>query len=198
MTMHSKIGSFSYDDERARGGGHDPVIVSRKLASGLGELPVGLILSRDQAGAAVPYEAVAAEAIGAGDGTDKTFSATLAKHPVQPGSVAVSDGVEDFADDGLGRLTGDAGGSGTINYATGAVAVEFHAAPANARARRGRLRPAVLGRPWMRPWTRPCPGPVWSSYTARFARMCSRWRVGPGRALGRPARAHGRSRHLAV
>ncbi|QLA11512.1 hypothetical protein [Desulfolutivibrio sulfodismutans] len=108
------------------------MIVSRKLASGLGELPVGLILSRDQAGAAVPYEAVAAEAIGAGDGTDKTFSATLAKHPVQPGSVAVSDGVEDFADDGLGRLTGDAGGSGTINYATGAVAVEFHAAPANA------------------------------------------------------------------
>jgi len=130
--MKAKVGSFSYNDERARGGGHDPVIVSRLLATGLGALPVGLILSRDAAGKAVPYEAVTAEAIGAGDGTDKTFSATLAKHPVQPGSVAVSDGVEDFADDGLGRLTGDAGGSGSVNYTTGAVSVEFHAAPANA------------------------------------------------------------------
>lgn len=130
--IHGKVGTFSYDDERARGGGHDPVIVSRLIAAGLGKLPVGLILSRDAAGHAVPFEAVAAEVIGTGDGTDKALSATLAKHPVQPGSVAVSDGVEDFADDGLGRLTGDAGGSGTVDYATGAVSVEFHAAPANA------------------------------------------------------------------
>lgn len=132
--MKAKVGALSYNDERARGGGHDPVIVSRALAAALGKLPVGLVLSRDADGAAVPYETVTGEVVGTGDGTDKTFSAVLAKHPVEPGSVAVSDGVEDFADDGLGRLVGDAGGTGTVTYASGAVAVEFHAAPASAAA----------------------------------------------------------------
>lgn len=128
--MQARIGRLSYDDQRARGGGHDPVIVARALVTGLGELPAGLLLASGDDGA-VPYEEVSAEAIGAGDGADTTFSAVLAKHPVEPGSVAISDGVEDFTDDGLGRLAGGAGGTGTINYKTGAVAVEFHAAPAN-------------------------------------------------------------------
>lgn len=133
--MKAKIGQFSYNDERARDHGHDPVIVSRKLATAVTTaLPVGLILTRDADGKAAPFETVAAEAVGTGDGTDKTFAATLAKHPLRPGSVSVTDGVEDFSDDGLGRLTGDAGGTGTVVYATGAVAVEFHAAPANAAA----------------------------------------------------------------
>ena len=35
--MKAKVGSFSYNDERARGGGHDPVIVSRLMATGLGD-----------------------------------------------------------------------------------------------------------------------------------------------------------------
>lgn len=58
----------------------------------------------------------------------KTFSGTLADGPVEPGSVVVTDGVEAFSDDGLGVLTGDAGGAGTIDYATGAISVTFNAA----------------------------------------------------------------------
>lgn len=64
----------------------------------------------------------------------KTFTDTLAKAPVRPGSVEVTDAVETFIDDGLGRLAGDDGGSGTVDYETGAVSVTFAAAPANAAA----------------------------------------------------------------
>lgn len=60
----------------------------------------------------------------------KTFSGTLAKAPVRPGSVEISDGVETLADNGLGQLVGSSGGSGTINYQTGVVAATFAAAPA--------------------------------------------------------------------
>ncbi len=128
--MEARLGTLSYDDQRARGGGHDPVIVTRALASGLGELPAGLLLAKGTAGA-VPYVEVAAEAIGAGTGALKDFAATLAHAPAYPGSLTVSDGVETFDDDGYGRLVGSAGGTGTVHYGTGAVSVSFTAAPAN-------------------------------------------------------------------
>lgn len=128
--MKARLGTLSYDDQRARGGGHDPVIVTRALASGLGALPAGLLLAKGTAGA-VPYVEVAAEAIGAGTGALKDFTATLAHAPAYPGSLTVSDGVETFVDDGDGRLIGAAGGTGIIHYGTGVVSVSFHVAPAN-------------------------------------------------------------------
>ncbi|EHJ46342.1 hypothetical protein DFW101_0325 [Solidesulfovibrio carbinoliphilus subsp. oakridgensis] len=127
MTIFGKTATINYDDQRARGEGHSPVIVSRKLKAGQGVLPVGLLLARDAAGEAVPFEVVAAEELGTGTGATKAYAGTLAKAPVQPETVAVTDGVETFGDDGCGRLAGSAGGTGTVNYKTGAVAVTFAA-----------------------------------------------------------------------
>jgi len=77
------------------------------------------------------YPSVSGESIGTGDGTTTTFNATLANVPVIPGTVSITDGTETFSDNGDGTLTGDAGGSGTVNYNTGAVSVTFNTAPAN-------------------------------------------------------------------
>jgi len=77
------------------------------------------------------FASVSGESIGTGDGLATSFSATLANTPVKPGSVTVTDGTETFTDNGDGTLTGSAGGSGTINYVTGAISVTFAAAPAS-------------------------------------------------------------------
>jgi len=224
MTINGKIGEFSRDDERARAG-EPHIIRTGKVKANQGDLPMGLVCSRDASGEIVPYQEVADEAIGTGgadatavtgevigagnatleffsgklanddvapgtvtitgtvsaapvtmtdtdgdgllagaagagridyatgfftvafssapdDSTNVTagyshtpparaFAGTLAEAPVEPGSVTVTDGVESFADDGHGRLVGDDGGSGTVDYATGAIAVEFAAAPAD-------------------------------------------------------------------
>lgn len=127
MTIEGKIGSVTYDDERARGHGHDPVILTGVVQADQGELPVGLILTRDDSEELVPYQAVADEVLGTGDGGTATFSGTLTNLKVEPGTVVVTDGVEIFTDNGFGVLVGDAGGSGTINYDTGAISVTFNA-----------------------------------------------------------------------
>jgi hypothetical protein len=85
-------------------------------------------------------EYVVEEAVGTGNGTIKSFSATLAWTPVRSldanygWKVTVTDGVETFTDNGSGTLTGSAGGSGTVNYTTGAVTVTFNTAPTNAKS----------------------------------------------------------------
>ena len=130
MTIKGQIGSISHDDDRAQAG--EPVIVmAGAVKADQGELPIGLVLTEDVNGEMIPYEEIAAEVLDTGDGTATAMSGTLVKGPVEPGSVVVTDGVETFADDGLGRLTGDAGGSGTVNYATGAASATFNAAPGN-------------------------------------------------------------------
>lgn len=68
--------------------------------------------------------------LGTGTGGITDFSGTLDEYPVRPGSVYVTDGTENFTDNGDGTLTGSLGGSGTVDYWTGAVAVSFNAAPA--------------------------------------------------------------------
>jgi hypothetical protein len=75
--------------------------------------------------------AITGEVIGTGDGVAVTFSFTLANIPVEAGTVSITDGVETFSDNGDGTLTGSAGGSGTIDYETGAGSVTFAAAPAS-------------------------------------------------------------------
>jgi len=127
MSINGVITRINYDDQRARGEGHSPVIVTRKLKVGQGVLPVGLLLAADAAGEAVPFESVPGELLGTGNGATKAYAGTLANAPIQPGTVAVTDGVESFADDGCGHLYGSAGGTGTVNYVTGAVAVTFAA-----------------------------------------------------------------------
>ena len=72
---------------------------------------------------------VSAESVGTGDGSTVTFTATLASLVVAPSSLSVVDGVETFTDNGDGTLSGSAGGTGTINYRTGALSVTFNTAP---------------------------------------------------------------------
>jgi hypothetical protein len=81
---------------------------------------------------------IAAENIGTGNAVDKTFAATLgfksggAKRTCF--AIVVTDGVEIFTDNFDGTLTGDKGGTGTINYMTGVISVTFKTAPAGSQA----------------------------------------------------------------
>jgi hypothetical protein len=130
MTIKAKVGSTTYNDERARLDG--AVIITAPLLADQGEYPVGLIMT-EGSGGWLAYQEISDEVLGTGDGAETTFTGTLAAGlPVDPGSVAVGDGVEALADDGCGRLWGDAGGSGFVNYQTGEFTLTFAAAPANA------------------------------------------------------------------
>lgn len=68
------------------------------------------------------------------DGANKTFTLTLPTLPttnnirVQSTINAGATSVEFFIDDGTGTLTGSNGGSGTLDYSSGAVSVSFGAA----------------------------------------------------------------------
>lgn len=74
-----------------------------------------------------------------GDGVRKNFQFNLQNAPVQPGTVQVFDTIgffttiELFTETGTGIMTGSLGGSGTINYTTGAVDVTFFSAVPNNR-----------------------------------------------------------------
>jgi len=61
----------------------------------------------------------------------KTYSGTLTLIPIFPGTFGPTDGIESFTDNGSGTLTGSAGGTGTINYTTGAWSLSFNANVAN-------------------------------------------------------------------
>jgi len=82
---------------------------------------------------------VTAENVGTGDGTTKTFTDTLA---FKAGgakrtcfAIEATDGTETFTDnDRNGTLTGSLGGTGTINYMSGAISLTFNTAPANLQA----------------------------------------------------------------
>jgi hypothetical protein len=82
---------------------------------------------------------VTAENVGSGNGVQTTFTGTLAfksggaVRTCFAVSIYESGGAaEVFTDNYDGTLTGSAGGTGTINYTTGAFSVTFAAAPANA------------------------------------------------------------------
>lgn len=66
-----------------------------------------------------------------GDGSTTAFSTTisLTSSRIYHGSVIINDDVETFTDDGSGVLTGSDGGTGTIDYTSGAVSVTFNTAP---------------------------------------------------------------------
>jgi len=68
----------------------------------------------------------AGETIATGDTVTTHFTGTLAHAPVVPGSF----GGGMFTDDGAGAITITAGGTGTINYITGAFVLDYTAAPA--------------------------------------------------------------------
>lgn len=96
----------------------------------------GLYLSYIDKDQLSDFTQVSSEAIDTGDGVTDTFSGTLAAAgaPKTIMYLSITDGTETFKDDRNGNLVGSAGGTGTINYATGAYSVTFNTAPANSQA----------------------------------------------------------------
>lgn len=67
--------------------------------------------------------------VGTGDGATTNFTATITD--VVPGSLSITvDGSVSMVDNGDGTLSGD-GGTGTLDYATGALSIDFTVAPVN-------------------------------------------------------------------
>ncbi len=67
-----------------------------------------------------------------GNGIQVTFTGTLTQAPPLTNFYfSATDGIELFTDDRSGVLIGSLGGTGTINYATGAWSLTFNTAPAN-------------------------------------------------------------------
>lgn len=72
-----------------------------------------------------------------GNGVLVTFSTTVTGFPILPGTTVVTDNVEVFTDENTTwttstvNLNASLGGTGTVNYDTGAVSVTFNTAPAN-------------------------------------------------------------------
>ncbi len=129
MANHSaNLGSLDLVEKEITAGGHPVMLRSWPLRPDAGELSAGLLVARDKAGQVHAYGEELVETVGSGDGALKDFSGTLG--PVEPG-IAVTDGVEAFADDGFGILTGSAGGTGKVDYLSGRFKVHFQAAPAN-------------------------------------------------------------------
>lgn len=126
MAINGQIGNLTRNEERARVAGHDPVVLSGAVKPNDGVYPTGLLLTKNASSHLVALVVATAEVIETGNGATKAFTGSLATAPVEPGVVTITDGVEDFSDDGCGRLTGDAGGSGTINYTTGAYSITFN------------------------------------------------------------------------
>ena len=75
------------------------------------------------------------DSVAAGDGVTTTFTGNTQGFPIIAGSYFITDSVQVLQDDGTGvLLPGNAasvGGSGTINYATGAFSATFGTAPAS-------------------------------------------------------------------
>lgn len=89
-----------------------------------GYIPLGIGFGTDNATNAgrMSYQ----DTIANGNG-GKTYSGTLLTNPIAPYSFLPTDGTESFTDNGLGVLTGSAGGTGTIVYSTGAWTLAFNA-----------------------------------------------------------------------
>lgn len=76
-----------------------------------------------------------------GDGVTTLFSTTVTGFPILPDSTVITDNTEVFEDtntiweDGQPiSITGNLGGSASVNYATGSISVTFNTAPANGQS----------------------------------------------------------------
>lgn len=96
----------------------------------------GLYLSYIDKALLSSYTQTTGENVGTGDGTTRTFADTLTDVTGKKTCmyVQITDTVETFIDDRNGNLVGNLGGTGTVNYATGAISVTFNSAPAGAQA----------------------------------------------------------------
>jgi len=96
--------------------------------TGLYRDPSGQYLVRQYGLAGTPS---GQDMLGTGDGLTASYGGVLSSKPAVKGSLTVTDGTETFTDaSGTGVLVGSAGGTGSINYETGAITVDFFLAPA--------------------------------------------------------------------
>lgn len=128
-TNSFRFGSFKVGQNRGIAG-------QRKGTTAGNQDKTGVYLSYIDHPLLSDYTQTTGEAYGTGDGATLTFAHTLV---VVAGTktcmyVSVTDGVETFQDDRNGTMNGDKGGTGTVNYATGAVSVTFATAPINLAA----------------------------------------------------------------
>ena len=126
MAFNANLGTQSFKEVTVIDYTHPPVVLDLPVAAGQGELPPGIVVAMNLAGAIVPY-AIDSISLGTGDGVATTFEGSFGE-PLEPGTVIVTDGTQTLKDDGTGRLYGD--GSGEVNYETGAIKASFAAAPA--------------------------------------------------------------------
>jgi hypothetical protein len=84
-------------------------------------------------GNSIPFTAgtISGELSGVGNGVQSNFVFNLLYPPIEPGTFVLTDSVEFFTEIGTGILTGTIGGTGTIDYETGAVNVSFFGTPLN-------------------------------------------------------------------
>lgn len=96
----------------------------------------GLYLSYIDKALLSSYTQTTSESVGTGDGTTKTFLHTLStmSGKLTCMYVQATDTVETFIDDRNGNMIGSLGGTGTINYATGALSLTFNTAPVGSQA----------------------------------------------------------------
>lgn len=96
----------------------------------------GLYLSYIDKDQLSDFTQITGESYGTGNGVDAVFAHQLAQisAPKTAMYVSVTDGVETLVDDRNGLMIGDLGGSGTVDYATGAVQLTFNTVPLNLAA----------------------------------------------------------------
>lgn len=74
-----------------------------------------------------------AESYGTGSGITGPYTHTAANIPISRGSITITAGAQSATDNGLGNfVTSPAGGSGTVNYTTGAMSITFNGVVAGA------------------------------------------------------------------
>lgn len=127
---NANLGSTSSIEKVITVGDFPHITRSYDLVTGLGaDLDPGRIMALSVDGTAYPFGDSYTFEIAVGDGAALDFTGKLG--PVEPGTVSITDVTETFTDNMDGTLTGDATGTGVVNYATGFYKISFNAAPVN-------------------------------------------------------------------
>jgi hypothetical protein len=133
--MNANLGTIETAPSRVVVMNHPPITESIGVLEDEGVIADGQIVAKDDDGKVIAHEKVTGAAMtGTVNGTNDDFTATLDPIPVLPGSVRIDNNntsAQVVTDDGHGKLIGD--GSGTVNYATGAVVVALTTPPANGK-----------------------------------------------------------------
>lgn len=83
MTISGKVGSFSFEGERAHTTSHPPIFKSGAVKADNGEYPAGVVLAANTDGDLVPCEDLASETIGGiNDAPVDTSEETVARYLV--------------------------------------------------------------------------------------------------------------------